>query len=110
VAKQSGLSQNVLESIIQPKQPAKKKSNLQVVKPEAQPAPVEASIEVETSNSESKREPKWGRVPRQSYYVPENLHLSLRAFALTNTLDPSDIVVEGIQMALKKLGAEVPAQ
>lgn len=62
------------------------------------------------------KEAKWGRVPRQTYYVPSDIHNRLKAIAALNDQDVSELVVEGIQMALrkyqpmaiKKIGAEGP--
>jgi len=47
---------------------------------------------------------KTTELPRQTYYVPAELHKQLRLLALEQERNVSDLVVEGIGMVLEKYG------
>lgn len=45
-----------------------------------------------------------GTLPRQTYYVPEEVHSRLKILAVRRKVNVSDLAVEGLQVVLEKYG------
>lgn len=45
-----------------------------------------------------------GTLPRQTYYVPEDVHSRLKILAVRRKVNVSDLAVEGLQVVLEKYG------
>lgn len=45
-----------------------------------------------------------GALPRQTYYVPEDIHSRLKILAVRRKVNVSDLAVEGLQVVLEKYG------
>lgn len=45
-----------------------------------------------------------GTLPRQTYYVPEDIHSRLKILAIRRKVNVSDLAVEGLKVVLEKYG------
>ena len=45
-----------------------------------------------------------GTLPRQTYYVPEDIHSRIKILAIRRKVNISDLAVEGLQVVLEKYG------
>ena len=45
-----------------------------------------------------------GALPRQTYYVPEDIHSRIKILAIRRKVNVSDLAVEGLQVVLEKYG------
>ena len=43
-------------------------------------------------------------MPRQTYYVPEDIHSRIKILAIRRKVNVSDLAVEGLQVVLEKYG------
>lgn len=56
------------------------------------------------ADSDTDEKQKTTEIPRQTYYVPSELHKQLRMLALQEERNVSDLVVEGVEWVLGKYG------
>ena len=72
-------------------------------KTEAQDEPADENIS-QSKQRDTKEKAKTTATPRQTYYVPEELHTRLKILAIQRKVNVSDLVVEGIEQVLKGYG------